>query len=62
MNKIQIFMFGFLDLVKGRERDVVCKLFALLYFIFLGAAPMHTLCTGGHFEPAPSLTTKYYRT
>ena len=51
MNKIETFMFGFLDLVKGCRTykvnlaleqlwDVVHKVFALLCFIFLGAAPI----------------------
>ena len=43
MNKIEIFRFGFLDLVKvsGTYRvDLVRKLFALFYFVFVGVAPI----------------------
>ena len=52
MNKIDFFALGFFDLVKGYTgtyrvdlaieypRDVVCTLFALLCFVFLGAAPI----------------------
>ena len=49
MNKIEIFMFGFLHFVKvsktfrvhlalEEQREVVCKLFKLVWFIFLEAA------------------------
>ena len=52
MNKIEIFVFGFsilwkvsgthtVDLALEKQWEVVCKLFELLYFIFLGAAPIH---------------------
>ena len=48
------------DLATRQQRDLVCsKLFELLCFVFLGAAPI-PLCTGGHFEPAPFLLKKYY--
>ena len=51
--KSKNFMFGFLDLVKvsgtyrvdlalEQRRDLVCKLFSLLCFVFfLGTAPIH---------------------
>ena len=51
INKIKIFMFGFFNLIKisvtyiysvdlalEQQKIVVCMLFALLCFIFLGAA------------------------
>ena len=49
MNKIEIFVFGFSTLLKAsgtnrvdlalqQQREVVCKLFELLCFFFLGAA------------------------
>ena len=49
--KSKFFNFGFLNLVKGyqnfwsrftleQQREVVCKLFELLCFVFLGAAPI----------------------
>ena len=51
MNKIEIFIFGFSTLLKvsrtytmdiaiEQQRDVVCELFSVLWFIFLGAAPI----------------------
>ena len=43
------------DLALEYQREVVCKLFELLCFIF-GGSCCYTLCTGGHFEPVPSLT------
>ena len=39
------------DLALEKLRTVACKLFALVCFVFLGAAP--TLCTGGYSKPAP---------
>ena len=68
MNKIEMFMFGFLkpdrvleempvDLALELQREVVCKLFRLFcLFFLLGAAPIPYV--GGHFEPAPSLTKR----
>ena len=44
MNKIKILCLVFSTLLRVNETykvDVVCKLFALLCFIFLGAAPIH---------------------
>ena len=60
MNKIEVFVFGFLTLLKVSEtyqadlaiewlRDAVCKLFALFCFVFLGASPIQLftrLCFG----------------
>ena len=51
MNKLKIFRFGFLTLLKvsgtfgvdlalEKQREVVCKLFEVLCFVFLGAAPI----------------------
>ena len=43
MNKIETFMFGFSTLLvkfMEQQKDVVCKLFALLCFVSLGAAPI----------------------
>ena len=74
MNKTEIFMFGFLEPDRGQrecfffqsrftctleqQRDVICDLSALLCFIFSS----FTMCKGGHFKPAPSLTKKYHCT
>ena len=41
--------------------DAVCKVFAVLSLVFSRICS-YTLCTGGHYEPAPSLTKKYYCT
>ena len=51
MNKIDFFAFGFsallkvsgtcrVDLAIEKPREVVCRRFALLCFVFLGAAPI----------------------
>ena len=51
MNKIEIFKFGIFKLVKGSgtsgvdialeyQREIVCKAFELLCFIFLGVVPL----------------------
>ena len=50
MNEVKLLMFGFLNLAKvsgsytvdfaiEQQTDVVCKRFALVYFVFLVAAP-----------------------
>ena len=49
------------DLALEYQRDVACKLFALLCWFLFGNCP-YTICTGGHFQPASSLTNKYYHT
>ena len=68
MSKIEIFMFGFVDLVKSQrnvrvdlalewQRDVaiVCKLLHSTALFFLETVPISTLYTRSRFEPAPSL-------
>ena len=53
-NRIKIFVFGFLNLVKG--------MFSVSFLhysasFFLGVVPIpYMLCTGGHFKPARFLT------
>ena len=65
MNKIDIFVFGFwallkvsgtyrVDLAIEQLREVVCRHFALLCFVFLGAAPIPYVQV--------AIIKKYYRT
>ena len=67
VDKIEIFKFGFLDLVKVSgacriilaieyHRDVICKLFFTPLLHFSGGCS-YILCTGSHFK----ITKKYYR-
>ena len=69
MNKIEIFMFGFLkpnrvlaemlvDLALELQREIVCKLFGLLCLVLFSGSCSYTLCTGGHFESIPSFTKR----
>ena len=71
MNKIKISYFVFLNLINvsgtnrvdlalEQQRDVVSKL--LHSSALFSWSCSYTLCTDGHFEPAPSLTKKYYLT
>ena len=65
MNKIDIFAFGFLGLVKGsrnllsRFSNRIAKRSSLYAFrtplLCFSESCSYTLCTGGHFKPAPSL-------
>ena len=65
------------NLIKGKEikrvhlaseqqRDVVCKLYALLCLVFLGTAPIiyeqATILNLSHFEPCPAYQEELYRT